>query len=80
MNLRVKEICRERNIMLKDLASMIGITEVGLSKSLNGNPTLSRLEEIAKALDVSIVELFEKKEASSYTCPHCGKPINIKLS
>ena len=78
MNLRIKEICREKNIMLKDLASMIGITEVGLSKSLNGNPTISRLEEIAGALDVSVTDLFE--EPAKTVCPHCGQPINIKLS
>lgn len=52
MNFRIKEICREKGIMLKDLAGMIGITEVGLSKSLNGNPNISRLEEIATALGV----------------------------
>ena len=80
MNLRVKEICREKNIMLKDLASMIGITEVGLSKSLNGNPTISRLEEIAAALGVSVTDLFEEKNENTIKCPHCGQPINIKLS
>ena len=80
MNLRVKEVCREKGIMMKDLASMIGITEVGLSKSLNGNPTISRLEEIANALGVSVTELFEEKNENTIKCPHCGKPINIKLS
>ena len=80
MNLRVKEICREKNIMLKDLASMIGISEVGLSKSLNGNPTISRLEEIANALGVSVTELFEEKDTCTIECPRCHQPINIKLS
>ncbi len=58
MRLRVKDICREKGIMLKDLAEKINITEVGLSKSLNGNPTIGRLKEIADALDVEIIELF----------------------
>ncbi|WP_300792183.1 helix-turn-helix transcriptional regulator [uncultured Bacteroides sp.] len=80
MNLRIKEICREKGIMLKDLAGMIGITEVGLSKSLNGNPNISRLEEIATALGVPVTELFEqpKKDDVSLTCPHCGKKIKIE--
>lgn len=59
MNLRVKEICREQGLMLRDLAEKINITEVGLSKSLNGNPTIGRLEEIAKALNVEFIELFQ---------------------
>ena len=60
MNFRIKEICREKGIMLKDLAGMIGITEVGLSKSLNGNPNISRLEEIATALGVPVLEILDK--------------------
>lgn len=78
MNFRIKEICREKGIMLKDLASMIGITEVGLSKSLNGNPNISRLEEIATALGVPVTELFDKPKEGVIHCPHCGKKIKIE--
>lgn len=77
MNFRIKEICREKGIMLKDLASMIGITEVGLSKSLNGNPNISRLEEIANALGVPVTELFDKPKEGVIHCPHCGKEIKL---
>lgn len=78
MNFRIKEICREKGIMLKDLAGMIGITEVGLSKSLNGNPNISRLEEIATALGVPVTELFEKPNKGVLVCPHCGKEIKLE--
>lgn len=64
MDLRIKDICREQGIMLKDLAKQLGLTEVGLSKSINGNPTIGRLEEIANALSVSVTELFEKPSDS----------------
>ncbi|MCT4321817.1 helix-turn-helix domain-containing protein [Elizabethkingia anophelis] len=80
MNLRIKEICKEQGIMLKDLADRINITEVGLSKSLNGNPTIGRLEEIAKALNVDFLELFEKRsteEKPIYTKDESGKEIII---
>nr|DAQ59804.1 MAG TPA: Helix-turn-helix XRE-family like protein [Caudoviricetes sp.] len=60
MDLRIKDICREQGIMLKDLAKQLGLTEVGLSKSINGNPTIGRLEEIANALGVPVTELFVK--------------------
>lgn len=78
MNFRIKEICREKGIMLKDLASMIGITEVGLSKSLNGNPNISRLEEIATALGVPVTDLFDKPKDGVIYCPHCGKEIKLE--
>ena len=58
MNYRIKEVCRRKGLMMKDLAEKLGMTEVGLSKSLNGNPTVSRLEEIAKVLYVDFMELF----------------------
>ena len=68
MNYRIKEVCRRKGLMMKDLAEKLGMTEVGLSKSLNGNPTVSRLEEIAKVLDVDFMEL---------TCPNCGKKFKM---
>lgn len=77
MNFRIKEICRDKGIMLKDLAGMIGITEVGLSKSLNGNPNISRLEEIATALGVTVIDLFDKPKEGVIRCPHCGKEIKL---
>ena len=36
----------------------IGISRVNLSNSLNGNPTLSRLTEVAEILGVEVSELF----------------------
>lgn len=39
MNYRIKEICRQKGMMMKDLAEKLGMSEVGLSKSLNGTIT-----------------------------------------
>lgn len=44
---------------MADIAKQIGISRVNLSNSLNGNPTLSRLSEVAKILDVEVAELFK---------------------
>ena len=44
---------------MADIAKQIGISRVNLSNSLNGNPTLSRLSEVAKILDVEVSELFK---------------------
>jgi transcriptional regulator with XRE-family HTH domain len=50
---------------MADIAKQIGISRVNLSNSLNGNPTLSRLSEVAKILDVEVSELF-KPTVTSY--------------
>lgn len=62
MELRVSELARLRGMTIADIAKEIGISRVNLSNSLNGNPTLSRLCEVAKVLNVEVSELFKKTE------------------
>ena len=59
MALRIKELCKEKHITMKDIADKIGINHITLSQSLNGNPTLSRLQEVADILGVDVSELFD---------------------
>ena len=77
MDLRLKDICREQGIMLKDLAKQLGLTEVGLSKSINGNPTIGRLEEIANALGVPVTELFDKSSDEVVGAVRIGKDTHV---
>ncbi len=79
MEFRIKEICKEKGILIKDLAQMVGITDVGLRQSLNGNPTIGTLEKIANALGVEVADLLRPSDTSKIICPHCGKPIIVKL-
>ena len=60
MGLRIKELAKEKGCSLETVASHLNITPVSLSQSLNGNPTLKRLEEVAEAFGVDVSELFEK--------------------
>ncbi|MBW9277436.1 helix-turn-helix domain-containing protein [Bacteroides fragilis] len=60
MRFRILELCKEAGINQTELADKIGLSRVGLSKAINGNPTISTLEKIADALGVSVIELFEK--------------------
>jgi transcriptional regulator with XRE-family HTH domain len=60
MELRIKEICKEKGLLLKDLAEKIGIAKESLTRIIKGNPQLSTLENIAKTLDVEINDLFYK--------------------
>ena len=70
MELRVVEIAHSKGMTMADIAKQIGISRVNLSNSLNGNPTLSRLAEVAKILGVEVAELFKttpaEKRVSGY--------------
>lgn len=61
-NVRIKELIKQKRFTSKEIAKLIGMTEVGLSISLSdkGNPSLSTLKKIAEVLDVPLTELFEK--------------------
>lgn len=64
---------------MSDIAKKVGISRVNLSNSLNGNPTLSRLKEVAAILNVEVSELF-KTSSTSEICGYVeynGKIIKI---
>ena len=65
MALRIKEIAKAKGITMGDIAKKIGISPVNLSASLNGNPTLNRLQEVADVLDVDVPDLFVKENTSN---------------
>ena len=79
--MRIKELLKQKGITAKELAGKLNLSEGALSQSLNGNPTLERLTQIASALGVSVAELFEAPAADSavITCPHCHKPITLQV-
>lgn len=80
MELRIKEICKEKGVMQKELAERLGVTDVALRQSLKGNPTIGTLQKIAEALGVDFLELFVAPLNNSAVCPHCGKPVAVVLS
>lgn len=64
MALRVKELCKERGMTIKDIAQKLGMDASNLSGSIKGNPKLSTLQDVARALDVEVYDLFERKVGS----------------
>ena len=46
---------------LAQLAAAIGVPASSLSQIMRGNPTLSKLQAIAAALNVEVVDLFERR-------------------
>ena len=79
MALRIKELCREKQITMKDIAERLGINPITLSQSLNGNPTLRRLQEVADILEVSVSELFDNPIRNTiFGCLYVnGKPVLV---
>jgi transcriptional regulator with XRE-family HTH domain len=59
MALRIKEVIKEQGTTVQELADKMGISRVGLSQHINGNPSVEVLERIASALNVQVSDLFE---------------------
>ena len=82
MELRIKEILKERNITQQQLADMLGVTRSAITQQLAGKPSLATLEKIAEALGVEMYELFKSKSEiveeiteetkNTIRCPKCG--------
>lgn len=86
--LRVKEILKEKNMTQKELAAQMGKSPQYIANVLNAEQGISInvLIEFAKNLNVEFRDLFAttRTEVESVNhpptlCPHCGKPITIKL-
>lgn len=60
MQNRIKDVLKEKGVSQKVLASKVGMTEVGISKAVNGTASKSTLEKIAVALDVAYEDLLSK--------------------
>ena len=63
--LRVKSICKQQGITLRQLAERMDVSPEVVTRMLSdsGNPTLSSLENIAKALGIEVFELFDNFDA-----------------
>lgn len=69
---------------ISSVAGEMGITQSALSQQINNSTiTFAKVEQIASIIGVSLFELLsDESEATSgatLTCPHCGKPISIKV-
>lgn len=77
MELRIKELAKQKNIPIKDIAKELGITASALSQNIAGRASLDRLEDIAKILGVPVRELFPE-DNNAITCPNCGAVYEMK--
>lgn len=77
----LKKAIKAHGFTLEAVAQRMGITKSAMSQLVSGNPTLSKLQEIAQVLGVSVAELvrFEGNEQHQVhlICPHCGCEIEL---
>lgn len=57
----LREICKQKGLKLADIADRMGVGQSNLITSLKGNPTLTKLEDVANALQVSVSDLLTKR-------------------
>lgn len=74
--LRIQEVCKEKGITMQILAKKMGISYQALYASIAGNPTIGRLNEIAKVLDCSLTELVQES-TTHLKCPCCGAELQL---
>ncbi len=67
MELRIKEVCKEKGVQLKEVAEKMGIAPESLSRIIKGNPQIETLEKVALALEVDITDLFYKSNSTIVT-------------
>ena len=93
MESSIKRVIKEKGFTLEQVAAQMsgkegkGISQSALTQMLNGNPSISRVKEIARIIGVSVSELVadeylnhSENETTIITCPHCGKDITLEVS
>ena len=81
MALKIREVAKSKGMTMAQIAEKLGINPITLSQSLNKNPTLSRLTEVADALGVDVGELFVQPRAGKEEIHGClfidGDPVIV---
>ena len=93
MESSIKKVIKAKGFTLEQVAAQMtgrdgkGISQSALTQMLNGNPSISKVKEIAKIIGVTVSELVGDErlcrsgnEAVTLTCPHCGKDITLEIT
>jgi len=90
----IKSIAKEKGMTLEQVAERMGITKGGLSKAINGNPTIKTLRQVAGVLGVPVAALLmdegvpdnsqrnatlSKRELPPHVCPYCGHELTVRV-
>lgn len=76
----IKKVIRDHGFTLEKVANELGVSKSTMTQYVSGNPTLSKLQDIARVLGIPVSELVRDTDASpaeGMVCPHCGKPLKV---
>ncbi len=76
-NLKIKEAIKAKGLTVEAVAKQIGVLPSAISQSINGNPTVERLQQIADVLEIPVYRLFDTGENTSLSCPKCGARLKL---
>lgn len=81
IELRIKELCREKGIGISELAEKVGMSRVSIGNFIARRqwPSSEAVRKIADALGVEVAELFAPKR-NTFTCPNCGAEISVTVN
>lgn len=74
--MNIKRVIKAHGLTVKAVAEKMGITPVGLSQHINGNPSVEVLTRIAEAIECSVGDFFTS-DTNAVFCPYCGGKIKI---
>lgn len=84
--MNIKKVIKSKGWTLERLASQMegkdgkkGLSQPSVSSIINGNPTIDKLQEIARIIGVSLSELVADDEEQVVKCPNCGAKIKITI-
>lgn len=87
--MNVKKVIKDRGWTLEQVASKMknkqgteGVSQSSVSQLLNGNPSIDKLQEIARIIGVSLPELVSDGDESggnTIRCPKCNHEFKVKL-
>ena len=86
--MNIKKTIKENGWTLESLRAKMQeiegheVKQSSMSRIVNSaNPTVETLQRLANAMGVNVCLFFNQSEqmGASLVCPHCGKPINIKV-
>lgn len=82
--LDIKRAIQEHSLTSVEVANRMGVSPQSLVSFIKGNPTVSSLYLIAKAIGCDVRDLFfspsdipTASETSTYSCPRCGTKFRI---
>lgn len=83
--MNIKKVIKDRGWTLEQVASKMknkqgteGVSQSSVSQLLNGNPSIDKLQEIARIIGVSLSELVSDEGEPIFKCPNCGAVLEIK--